>query len=140
MLTNEVNNIENLLETHSTERKQLENLDLSNLLIIKNPNNEVALGKKFINPGYCPNSKLPIDVILNTSETEKNIIHQHYGTIAPPVHRGHEISPRLYSYMKTEILLIKYTILFLSLIILTLDAKNIRFRISQLEEIISEVI
>ncbi len=78
---------------------------------------------------------------MNTSETEKIIIHQHYGTFNIPLPNriGNEISPRLFTYMKTEKLLIKYTVLLLSLIVLTLDIKNIRHRITNQDDIVSEV-
>jgi hypothetical protein len=89
-----------------------------------------------ITSGYCPGGKITDD-ILNTSESEKNIIHQHYNTF--PTGRFNEISPRLYSCMRTETMLIKYVILVLSLIVLTLDVKNIRQRISQQDDIIAEV-
>jgi hypothetical protein len=138
MLSNEVNEIEVLLSNHSSERKQLESLDLSNLLIIKNPNNEVAFGNINPNIGYSPDVKIPID-ILNTSESEKNIIHQRYGTFTLPPNRFSDITPSVYMQMKSEILFIKYTVLILSIIILMLDVKNIKSRIAQQEDIISEV-
>ena len=75
---------------------------------------------------------------MNLSENEKLLIHQHYGTFNFQS-RFQDTSPRLFSHLKTEIMLIKYTVLLLSLIILTLDVKNIRGRISQQEDIISEV-
>ena len=74
---------------------------------------------------------------LNASNTEKQIIHQHYGTINN--HPQLRISVERFYAFKMEVLLIKYTVLLLSLIMITLDVKNIRNRISNREDIISEV-
>lgn len=44
-LQNEFHQDENQL---NNQNKNLENLDLSNILLIKNPNNEIVIGKKYL--------------------------------------------------------------------------------------------
>jgi len=74
---------------------------------------------------------------LNVTENEKQIIHQHYGTFSN--HPQIRISlDRFYSF-KMEVLIIKYTVLLLSLFMIAYDIKNIRDRIKSQEQIISEV-
>lgn len=118
------------------EKQPLQDLDLSHLILIKNPNNEVAIG-------YCPESKFREDP-LNTTGNEKQIIHQHYGTIHYPIDNNngqgiYAISPAQFIEWKIHSILIKYVVLLLSLILVTLDVKIIRNRISTQEDIISEV-
>jgi len=75
---------------------------------------------------------------LNLTDTEKQIVHNHYGTIPHhnPIFR---ISiERFYSF-KMEVLFIKYSVLLVSLFMIVLDVKNIRTRISLQDDIISEV-
>jgi hypothetical protein len=124
-------NFPNLENNSQEEKEPLQDLDISNLIFIKNPNNEFALG-------LCE-EKIQIDP-LNTSSSIKHITHQHYGTIP---HRNNltiqTISRQDFMELKIHSLLIKYVVLLLSLVLITLDVKNIRNRISSQEEIISEV-
>lgn len=76
---------------------------------------------------------------LNTTGSEKHITHLHYATISQQ-HHDHNIPPERFYTLKIEILLIKYTVLLLSLILITLDVKNIRNRISAQDDIVAEVI
>ena len=49
-MENEVNNLlNNNHQVEIEEKKPLQDLDLSHLIIIKNPNNEVAIGKLLLN-------------------------------------------------------------------------------------------
>jgi hypothetical protein len=143
-MNNEVNN-ENINHGEQPiydEKLPLQDLDLSNLILIKNPNNEVAIGNNtFIILG-CAETKLKEDV-LNTTGSEKQITHQRYGTFNNPngvLINQVFVSPERFYALKIEVLLIKYTVLLLSLVLITLDIKNIRNRIASQDEIISEVI
>lgn len=118
------------------QKEGFNDLDLSHLILIKNPNNEIALGKNILSSGYCPDAKA-VD-ILNTTGSEKIVTHEHYGTFnADPAHQFYSLE-RFYAF-KIEILLIKYTVLFLSLVLVALDIKNIRSRIASQDEIVAEV-
>lgn len=49
-MSNEVNLVNQEQNQHQTEEKTpLQDLDLSHLILIKNPNNEVAIGKNKLN-------------------------------------------------------------------------------------------
>lgn len=74
---------------------------------------------------------------LNLTDTEKQITHNHYGTINHHPHLRISIE-RFYSF-KMEVLFIKYSVLLVSLFMIVLDVKNIRNRISTQEDIIAEV-
>lgn len=87
--------------------------------------------------GYNPEMKLIHDENLNVTDTEKQVIHQHYGTINQFPHL--RISRERFYSFKMEVLLIKYTVLLLSLLMIVFDVRNIRNRIITQEDIISEV-
>jgi hypothetical protein len=75
----------------------------------------------------------------------KQITHHHYGTIINPypTHGQNRVflgfTRRDFIELKIHSLLVKYVVLILSLILIILDTKNIKYRISQQEEIIAEV-
>lgn len=75
---------------------------------------------------------------LNVTDTEKQIIHQHYGTFNQHPHMRIPFE-RFYGF-KMEVLIIKYTVLVLSLFMIAFDINNIRNRIKLQEDIVSEVI
>ena len=76
---------------------------------------------------------------MNNSISEKQITHQHYGTIVNSQQAMLIFSQQDFTEAKIHSLLIKYVVLLLSLVLITLDVKNIRNRIASQEEIISEV-
>lgn len=87
--------------------------------------------------GYCPEKKLQDP--LNTSLSERQITHQHYGTFVHNNNNYFTYSAQDFTEAKIHCLLIKYVVLLLSLVLITLDIKNIKNRIASQEEIISEV-
>jgi hypothetical protein len=72
----------------------------------------------------------------------KQVTHQHYGTIQLESrnNRLYYISRQDFVELRIHSLLIKYVVLLLSLVLISLDAKNIKNRIDSQEDIIAEVI
>ena len=78
---------------------------------------------------------------MNSSNSEKQITHQHYGTFVGGQNMQNIpiISPQEFNEWKIESLLLKYVVLLLSLVLITLDVKNIRNRIATQDDIVAEV-
>lgn len=118
------------------EKPELKNIDLSNLILIKNVDDEILIG-------YNAEGKHNT-MISNSSESEKLLVHHHYGTIIQNI-QSHPDQPqllfdpqRVYA-IKFEIMLLKYIILILSLILVVIDLKNVKARLDSKKEIIAEV-
>ena len=67
-MSNEENN-----EAGEFNKNELKNLDLSNLILIKNVDEEILLGYNFEGKHNT--------MISNSAESEKMLVHHHYGTI-----------------------------------------------------------
>lgn len=95
------------------------------------------------NIGYYSDQKPKYQDSLNNSLSDKQVTHQHYGTFQNAFQYNPffaNISLQEYGELKIHSLLVKYVVLLLSLVLITLDIKNIKARIYTQDEIISEVI
>ena len=149
-------NADNAFHSSSTQNFIKQNNDLlENMIIIKNPTNEIAIGvickEDLIEDSHNYVKEKEIDNISNNSIfSDKLVTYQSYGILSyASIQQLNQfnlnfsslspITQRSFFNFKIENLLVKYTIVILTFIQFILDLKNLKVRFTSQEEIISEL-